>query len=86
MNQFNNLKKEPSWRREEWLILIRKSGYQPLTFEEKELISKKLRKFLEIKNNFILLDQNIRNINGINWQSNNLLKYKKSKDKTIHKQ
>lgn len=79
--------KEPLWDKSEWLILIsnlQKNNFQPLESIQKEQISKILKKYLSIKNNFEKIDDNYRNINGINWQSNNLLKFLKTKNPKIH--
>lgn len=79
--------KEPLWDKEEWIILIanlQKNNFQPLEEIQKEQISKVLKRYLSIKNNFKPIDEGYRNVNGINWQSNNLLKYLNTNNSNIH--
>ena len=83
----SNKIKEPLWDKEEWIILIanlQKNNFQPLEEIQKEQISKVLKRYLSIKNNFKPIDEGYRNVNGINWQSNNLLKYLNTNNSNIH--
>ena len=78
MDFSNFKKKEPLWDKEEWIILLsnlQKNNFQYLASYQKDQISKNLKDYLTIKNNFQPIETTYRNTNGINWQSTNLIKY-----------